>query len=709
MKNILLYVALLGLCHCSFAQFVTIPDKNFRKYLLKNLPECFNAKNELDTTCSKVDTLKNIDFSFEPAEDTLFSLDGIQYFNSLEGLYCPWRKGLKELPPLPKSLLTLVCPGNQLTQLPPLPNTIRVLDIGQNKISSLFKLPDSLRDLRVYNNQLTKLWLQYPANLWVFIYAGNPIKEQPTKFHDKIVVLDCSNTGMTELPSLPKNLANLSCADNKIKCFPRLPERLSYLFVSKQNSACIPNKPEYLKINSYRDNLIEEYSMPVCDAVNNAKQCFAQRTISGYVFFDDNKNNAQDPGERVKEFAKICVGTDHCTFSNKLGYYAITLDSLVGTHHLDVAALKHYTVHPNKVDFTWKGEDISWVQNISLQKIDSIKNMKVQISTVYAPIRGWGLSYQIDYENTGTQDLEAKVFVKFDQKNLNYSSVSDPSVKISRTYDTLLLPKVFVKAGEKKRFTANFSTNWNDGKLDTIVSTAVVMWDNGQDTDTSTSYIKSDIFPQQENYATPKLSIDEIQQGKYVDYNVFYGYNRPNFSLPIVIIKDSLSDLLDVKSLEVIASSHNCNPTLKNHKLYLAFHDSIPIWKQYDFTDYGFIRFRAKPSASVVAGDSIVNYFAQDNGGSFIFWVYGVTKITGAPVAVQDMLLSKNGQLYPNPSEGSVSVSNATNLQILDAQGQLLMNVDLSSPFQTIDLSTFHKGMYFYRMDYGNIRKLVLK
>ena len=66
------------------AQYVTIPDANFANYLGTVLSSPAIIGNQLDTTHSQVINLNGIYCD----NKNISSLDGIQYFDSLDTLFC---------------------------------------------------------------------------------------------------------------------------------------------------------------------------------------------------------------------------------------------------------------------------------------------------------------------------------------------------------------------------------------------------------------------------------------------------------------------------------------------------------------------------------------------------------------------------------------------------------------------------------------------
>ena len=184
------------------AQFVTIPDPNFRGYLQQNYPTCFNGGGQMDTTCSLITSILTVNVAYKSIAD----LDGIQYFDALSDLNCS-HNSLTTLPVLPSSLLILDCSYNTITTLPALPN-LYTLVAEQNAIAALPALPPVLSMLKVAYNQIATL----PA------------------LPSSLLFLNCGNNLLTGLPSLPSGLVHLTCENNQISSFPPLPNSLYYWF-----------------------------------------------------------------------------------------------------------------------------------------------------------------------------------------------------------------------------------------------------------------------------------------------------------------------------------------------------------------------------------------------------------------------------------------------------------------------------------------------
>ncbi len=287
------------------AQWVTIPDTNFVNWLQANIPSCMNG-NQMDTTCSGVINRTKVNVANQPIAD----LTGIQYFDNLRTLWCynsnlPPTGLLTSLPPLPQSLDTLDCDGNQLTSLSTVSSGLVSLNCRRNKISNpnflaqfpqlkyvdcsgnqtlggLFVfpslwyldcrgcgltnllLPSSLSTLYCSYNYLTSLQLpptglsvlecevnelttlpSLPSNLWRLVCGGNHLTSLPA-LPQSLNFLGCSNNDLTNLPSLPANLTTLYCDANNLTGLPSLPANLTWLYCSNNLITSLPELPDSL-------------------------------------------------------------------------------------------------------------------------------------------------------------------------------------------------------------------------------------------------------------------------------------------------------------------------------------------------------------------------------------------------------------------------------------------------------------------------------
>lgn len=254
------------------AQFVNIPDANFRTWLNNNgYASCMNG-NLMDTTCALIVNATKVNCQ----NSNIADITGIQYFDSLDTLifraqditflppihasllYLDASSNnylasvanfpssllhidlqinsnvsyLTSVPPLPPGLLYLSCFGWKFPVLPALPATLTYLDCGDNPLYTLPALPAGLTSLHCLLDSLTSLPI-LPSTL---------------------TYLNCGYNQLTSLPSLPSSLYSLYCYKNQLTFLPSLPTSIAYLNIGWNSISSLPNVPAGLYDFDCRNN-----------------------------------------------------------------------------------------------------------------------------------------------------------------------------------------------------------------------------------------------------------------------------------------------------------------------------------------------------------------------------------------------------------------------------------------------------------------------
>lgn len=198
----------------SWAQYVNLPDTNFRNYLKNLYPACFNAAGQMDTTCNDI---VNEDQLVVYDNNSIRNIEGVKYFKTLDNLRCYYVPvdsiselptslrvlhcyvtNLRKLPPLPAGLQSLQCAGSNITYLPELPAGLEYLDCSRNYISTLPALPNILNHLDCNRNPI------------------HSIQSLP----DSLRYFDCSEDSLTSLPVIPQFITTLYCNYNQLTTLP---------------------------------------------------------------------------------------------------------------------------------------------------------------------------------------------------------------------------------------------------------------------------------------------------------------------------------------------------------------------------------------------------------------------------------------------------------------------------------------------------------
>ena len=238
------------------AQFIDIPDANFRAKLQTLYPACFGGVGgiQLNTTCTAVTSATALDVSATLITD----LTGIGAFTSLTTLDCSGNR-ITSLPPLPASLITLDCGSNPFTSSPTLPVGLRTLVYSFNPLTSLPSLPAGLQRLECRDNKLTSL-PTLPTGLTYLECFNNELTSIPT-LPASLIYLSCGENQLTSLPALPASLIDLGCPGNKLTSLPSLPTNLSIFGCDYNLLTSLPTLPASLTYLDCTNNRLT--SLPV--------------------------------------------------------------------------------------------------------------------------------------------------------------------------------------------------------------------------------------------------------------------------------------------------------------------------------------------------------------------------------------------------------------------------------------------------------------
>jgi Leucine-rich repeat (LRR) protein len=269
MKTILKKILLLaffvaGSIFTAQAQYVTIPDANFRTFLQGQYPQCFNVQGLMDTTCTQIVTTT----SLAAVSSNISNLEGIKYFDALRVLSCETNQ-LSSLPRLPASLINLICSDNNFTSLPVLSNNIVSLACARNQLTSLPPLPTNLTNLYSSNNNLTSLPV-LPNTLTHLECSYNQLTSLPA-LPSSLTTLYCYNNHISTIPTLPTSLISLASSNNQLTSFPTLPANLQYLSCYNNQLTNLPVLPATLQLLNCGGNQLT--NLPILPATLQELYC----------------------------------------------------------------------------------------------------------------------------------------------------------------------------------------------------------------------------------------------------------------------------------------------------------------------------------------------------------------------------------------------------------------------------------------------------
>ena len=267
---ILLCLGLVLLCVTAMADVAIdaehFPDAGFRNYVQK-----FDKDKDLTLSSSELEKVTSIDVK----QRGLTSLNGIEYFTSLNSLECSSNRLTKLDLSSNIVLKTLQCYSNQLMELDVSRCAkLDFLNCSDNKLTKLDVIMNTgLRCLNFTRNQLTEIDLSKNTGLIELWCESNRLTKLDVGNNNRLEIIDCYDNRLTELDvSTNVNLKRFSCNSNQ----------LTELDVSKntvlRELRCSSNKLTELDISKCPEliRLVEKYT--------------PGQNSSGYGWWNDNTN-----------------------------------------------------------------------------------------------------------------------------------------------------------------------------------------------------------------------------------------------------------------------------------------------------------------------------------------------------------------------------------------------------------------------------------
>ena len=631
MKTIYAVIAifLFLFCNCAIAQYVTIPDSAFRSQLKLKYPGCFNGAGQMDTTYSAIvleDTIQISASNFfgDINGDSIKSVEGLQYFKSILKLNIGNIPGLKRVPPFAKTIKTLLLAGCSLDSMPALPPFLKEFSCEYNKLTTLPTLPPTLTWFVCSGNNFTSL-PALPPSLTFLLCNSNKLTMLPV-LPDSLRTLNCSfNRNLATMPDFPLKLTTLDVSNSNVKCLPVLPVSLTSLKLDTSIIHCIPNKNPGMSIYHNISGLSSIVTNPrLCNATNNINGCTAYPVIAGYAFYDANSNGVKEANEFYKANNKIQLSNGNITFTNDSGYYEIGTTTL-GSFTL-TPFNNFFNVLPASKSFSFNSNDTTVFQNFAYRPTATpVDSMQVSITPMFSWIvkPGFNYGYWIDALNVGSGNFGATTIkVIYDNAKLVFDSSSNHSVVNSGNTITLSLTSFPI--GARVPFRVYFTAKTNLTIGDSVKGVVTLSDGTNAVSDSVNAYVASSFDPNDKT-ATPKLSPSQVAAGKYIDYVIRY-QNTGNASADHVVITDTLSSQLQANTLEMVSTSHSTKTTIIGNAVSFEMHNiKLPASSANEPKSHGFIRFRIKPKATLVLGDSVKNKAA-------IYFDYNSPVITNTAV-----------------------------------------------------------------------------
>jgi uncharacterized repeat protein (TIGR01451 family) len=206
---------------------------------------------------------------------------------------------------------------------------------------------------------------------------------------------------------------------------------------------------------------------------------------------------------------------------------------------------------------------------------------------------------------------------------------------------------------------------------------------------------------------------EQVKSGQNLEYQIRF-QNTGTDTAFTVVIKDPISENLEVSSIVMGASSHRYAWEVKENVLQVRFDNiMLPDSNKSERNSHGFIKFKIKPKANITHKDLITNTAA-------IYFDYNEPVLTNEVVLNKKStktkeipLVDKDFSLYPNPANdilhlqwtGSVTAA-FSSVSVYSLEGKLLSIKTFDALQTDLNISDLPKGLYLVQLQNGQVTKM---
>jgi uncharacterized repeat protein (TIGR01451 family) len=345
----------------------------------------------------------------------------------------------------------------------------------------------------------------------------------------------------------------------------------------------------------------------------------ARNLIKGTAYFDVNANGVKETNEPLvkKGFVETSKNGEIIVKSalNVSGEFFNGVDTGTFTTNLNLGVPGYFTITPVSKQTVFSSS-FKNVDSISFAVVAAgVKNdLQLSLQAVNTMRPGFEASYRIDYSNSGNTVIANSVvklvkpaLTDFVSASITPSSVVDNTI----TWNTgSLVPFESGAVTVVLRSHTPPAVNLGDTlQLTALISPVTDDLSPADNADTLKQTVRGSMDPndKQENH-NGTLYIEQLQAGQSLTYTIRF-QNMGTDTAFNIVVRDTLSDKLDIATLEIIGASHPFQFNLKDDKFAAWTFNNIllPDNKTNEPASHGYITYRIKPKNTLQVGDKVYN------------------------------------------------------------------------------------------------------
>ena len=442
-------------------------------------------------------------------------------------------------------------------------------------------------------------------------------------------------------------------------------------------------------------------------------------TITGIAYIDYNNNNAKENNEPLYPYGYVTTESNSDTQTQHLsGTLPFLFNTDTGKYTTRLALYNNY-YSSTPANFISNHSTYQNADTIlfALHPIGNKNDVSVQLINNWMTRLGQNNAYTISIENKGTTTANGKLKLRMDSRLKNVTTSPNYAYQNG---DTLvwnignLLP---IQKGESViSFTAETPTTLNAN--DTLNSIAWYESDSIDITPINNftelkEVVRTSYDPNEKAISYGEtLSTQQINNGTYISYIIHF-QNKGNDTAFKVIVLDTLSENVDIHSLEIVHASHSYTLEIIGRKILKFTFENIKLSSDtLNISSTGYIAYKIKPISTLGAGSSIYN-------SAHIYFDYNAPIKTNTVqtkiLLVSNVYHSKNANgkmnIFPNPNNGNFTIKFESKgladvqLQLFDVSGKIILSKNIVHQQETIlelNETDLAKGIYWIKLSDGS-------
>lgn len=429
------------------------------------------------------------------------------------------------------------------------------------------------------------------------------------------------------------------------------------------------------------------------------------QTFSGLVFDDVNANDIQDPGEPGYANALLWLSqSGHFATTDDHGNFSVLANGDGDT--LRIIPPLPYSISNPSYHLISANDTAS--KDFAISRLPGITDISVSLTNVNVFRPGFESQIVFTLQNLGTVAAKGNILQLELPVMLQFLHAEVPPASIQGNIITWTFDSLAVLSTRMVTISVKTSSSTAIGEvLELNLTGSTLLADNQPSNNQAVlqATVVGSYDPNDKQVEPTPYTNTHLANGIPLKYTIRF-QNTGNYLAERVRIVDTLSELLDPLSIQVLNYSHPFTRKIHGtHILEFLFDNiNLPDSAQNEVSSHGFVQFSIKPKKEFIIGEEIANtaqiYFDFNPAVVTNTVVTSITVVATFEPSQRALPL----EVFPNPASNFVTLRlpesvapAAGRIEIFSAEGKLVYSAVTQGNLQELELAGVTLGPYWCR------------